>query len=322
MPQFTQQQANQFYHLQSPEEKARVDEIGGPSVEWFTNAYNAGVPKAVSIGGGQEIADEAGYSGVRSTVGADNSLEWLGNRKPTPRELRAWAPGKQDEDFNRFDDRTLAKWINEKWDIGRGGFFTTQGARVGKPIDAIGGYDAYGSAPGRAGGGGGRRITGGPPVPPEDPIDDSYLQRRLLDQAQRGGGFFGEGGLDARGDLIRRMRDGGIWWADRPATPAAVPPATPPNQPPAGNTAFSAGQGQGGFGNVGQTLANAFPSPMGAAVGGTPSGAPQVAIAPTPGLGGVPATGAGMGGLVGGALTNQLQKRLPGRNPAWYQLPT
>ncbi len=61
-------------------------------------------------------------------------------------------------------------------------------------------------------------------------IDDSYLQNQLLGIAQRGGGFFGEGGLDRNADSLNRLRDGGVWWADNQAEGLPQLPQTPQPQ--------------------------------------------------------------------------------------------
>ncbi len=177
MPAFTQAMADAYYGTLTPEQQAEVDASGGPSIAWFTNAYNAGVPGAVQAGGGEEITDESGYGGTRSPVGEDTSSEWLGNRKPTPAELRAWAPGRQDEDYNRFDDRQLAAWINSDWDVGRGGFFSSGGQRIGKPTEYGGGQAPGGggyAGSGYGGGGGGGTYGGAPAFEHGDFVAPTY----------------------------------------------------------------------------------------------------------------------------------------------------
>lgn len=54
----------------------------------------------------------------RAAAGDLPSSEWLGKRKPTPRELRAYAQaGGFSEDYALFSDEALAIWIAKYWDV-------------------------------------------------------------------------------------------------------------------------------------------------------------------------------------------------------------
>ena len=156
----TQTAAQQYYNSLSPEEKQKVDAIGGPSVDWFTNAVNAGVPDAVRAAGGTRPGEsgweiEGGY-----TLGAGgNTADWLGKRTPTPSELRQYAKEQGwSEDFNRYSDRQVAAWLGSSWDQGANKFKNAQGQLVEKPTEDVGG-GGYG---GGYGGGGGYTGNGGP----------------------------------------------------------------------------------------------------------------------------------------------------------------
>jgi hypothetical protein len=178
-----------YYNTLPPAEKARVDAIGGPSPVWLQNAVNAGVPDAIMAVGGTMGAAEPGWEDPGGAVlpwqDAAEPSEWLGVRKPTPSELRKWAVGRS-EDFARFSDRVLAKWLAEgDWNIQTGGFTNKYGDPVGKPIDSGpntpkgvdglgqpitgggapgGGYGGTGGYGGGGRGGGGGGIFGGLPA--------------------------------------------------------------------------------------------------------------------------------------------------------------
>ena len=152
----TQQAAQQYYNTLSPEEKQKVDDIGGPSVDWFTNAVNAGVPDAVKAAGGKAPGEsgweiEGGY-----TLGAGgNTADWLGKRPPTPSELRQYAQEQGwSEDFNRYSDRQVAAWLKD-WDMGANKFKNADGQLVEKPTETVGGGDGGFGGGGYGGGQGG-----------------------------------------------------------------------------------------------------------------------------------------------------------------------
>ena len=120
------------------------------------------------------------------------SHDWVGQRKPTPDELRAysWDRGWGTDDYGDIDNATLQGWINQAWDVGKGGFFTTTGQRVDKPTDSYGTgagaewvagfapgeqYSNYTAAMGRAmaaqpAGGGGYGSGGGANAQPPEPV--------------------------------------------------------------------------------------------------------------------------------------------------------
>jgi hypothetical protein len=188
----TQAQATKYYNTMTEEEQAAVDASGGPSVAWLQAAIDAGVPKAVRIGGAQAGSDDpyeeagptdalgnpnAGYDaeegGTIAPYGsAADSADWMGKRKPTVGELRKWARAQhsgylggdrnsQDEDYERYNDQILSAWIKESWDVQGGSFRNSAGDLVAKPPDTAGGQ----GGPGGQGGGGGRGGWGPPPPP-------------------------------------------------------------------------------------------------------------------------------------------------------------
>lgn len=151
----TQQAAQQYYNTLSPEEKQKVDGIGGPSIDWFTNAVNAGVPDAVRLAGGKSPETpgweiEGGY-----TLGAGgNTADWLGKRTPTPSELRQYVQEQGwSEDFGRYSDRQVAAWL-QNWDQGANRFRNDQGQLVDKPTETLGGGDPSSGGGGGMGSGG------------------------------------------------------------------------------------------------------------------------------------------------------------------------
>ena len=267
---YTQDQANAYYNTLSAEQKAAVDASGGPSIAWFTNSVNAGVPDAVTAAGGRTGSPE-GAPGQHEIEGGSYiepdgteapASEWMGKRKPTPRELRAWARDQhqqyisgnrdaQDEDYQRYSDRQLAAWIDTAWDVGRGGFFTTTGKRIGKPTESGGdgswapGYGvgeeygwteamARGAAAGGGGGGGGKpaappkpttfgsqlSLTGNPTV---DMLIHQFNTRTNLEGTQTNIFGLGEdrrpGGEGAAADDAKvkgqLLAGGGLWWGQQ-----------------------------------------------------------------------------------------------------------
>jgi hypothetical protein len=250
MPAYTQEMAQKYYDGLPAGEKQKVDAIGGPSVQWFTNAVQAGVPDAVqATGSSKSVYTGEGDTGSYADWGdAAEASEWYGKRKPTPAELRKWAADQhakyvagdknsQDEDYERFDDRTLAGWINEKWDVGKGGFYSPNGERIGKPPDVDSkGVNAYGETVGGAGGGAGGGAANKPPPEPVkvgnqlsltgNPMQDMLLTQ--FNQGQnntfdKGNNIFGlgedraVGGTGANADKQSQIQGqsltgGGVWW--------------------------------------------------------------------------------------------------------------
>jgi hypothetical protein len=244
--------AQAYYNTLTPEQKAAVDAIGGPSVQWLQNAITAGVPKALKASGQTQIAEGGGEEDiVGDWQNAAPSSEWLGKRKPTPGELRRYAfesGGILGEDYARNADRVLAKWIRDGWDVAKGGFFTTSGRQVAKPPDVAGdgtwvsGYEdpnwrppggeaAAGGGGGGVGGGaagagqtkikglGGYSLTTGAgeaTTPEETRLAD--LQRVLEDKFLNRGGMFGfasgrqGAGPEVTGKQIGQSLQGGGLW--------------------------------------------------------------------------------------------------------------
>ncbi len=140
---------------------------------WFTNAVNAGVPSAVKAAGG-DMGGEAGGQGALAPTGQENSASWLGKRKPSPRELRAYAKEKgQSEDYARFSDAVLANWIQGFWDVNGGTFKNKYGDIVEKPdergANTPANYNGLGDFWGQGGGGGGgKKAAPTAPAPPTE----------------------------------------------------------------------------------------------------------------------------------------------------------
>lgn len=135
---------------------------------WFENGLNAGDPDLVRRAGGGSGAGwgagqaEEGEGGIAPWQDAADPSTWLGQRKPTPRELRKYARVTgQSEDYQRYDDRQLAAWINKSWDVGQGGFYNDFGDRVEKPTESGALSTGAGYATGERAAGQGRRGGGG-----------------------------------------------------------------------------------------------------------------------------------------------------------------
>ena len=162
---YSQQQAQQYYNTLTPEQRSAVDATGGPSVEWFTNAVNAGVPAAGQIAGGQrqediEAGGETGGGYQVDWKDAAEPTEWLGKRKPTPPELRKYYHQQgRSEDLNRYSDRTLATAWLPHWDVAQGGFLGAGGQIIDKPTETGGVLDP--AKQGKMGAGGGGMGGGG-----------------------------------------------------------------------------------------------------------------------------------------------------------------
>mgnify|MGYP001608226357 CR=1 FL=1 len=210
--------------------------------QWFQAAIDAGDPRAVGAAGGRN----ADYGGnIADPSGAAPSSEWLGKRAPTPRELRRYysESGKSD-DLGRFDDRQLAAWLKDNWNV-QGGYFTNDfGDVVEKPTEsgpqsqaagfATGEGPAHGGGRGGGGGAGGASVAGGKAfVPTGAPVSSAYdqlsnpLQAELYRLYGGRAGYFGQPG---QSDTTRgtSLAGGGIWWSDpgKPAGTAAAPAGT------------------------------------------------------------------------------------------------
>ena len=155
---------------------------------------------------------------------------WVGVRKPTPSELRAYAASNEwSEDFARNDDATLNQWIADRWDVGRNKFRSYHApegagdwAYVEKPSESVidpstgtewgpwGNQDAVNVTEQKA-----RQSAQTPQTPatpaattPTPTTPNNDLQQRLIDMFTQGGGYFAEhpGALSLAG--------GGIVWKD------------------------------------------------------------------------------------------------------------
>ena len=169
---------------------------------------------------------------------------WVGVRKPTPAELRAYAASNGwSEDFARNDDATLNQWIADRWDIGRNKFRSYHApqdagdwAYVEKPSESVvdpstgtewgpwGNQDAVNVTEQKA------RAAAAPaptptPATPTTPAattttPNNDLQQQLIDMFTKGGGYFAEhpGALSLAG--------GGIVWKDPTETGGTSGPQT------------------------------------------------------------------------------------------------
>lgn len=183
---YTQAQATQYYQTLTPDQQAAVNAGGGPSVQWFTNAVNAGVPAAGKIAGGTALDNEWDQGTVMG--GWENAApyeEWAGKRKPTVAELRrASHEGKVshgEDGYDRWSDRKLAAIIRDGWDIEKGYVVNKYGDKVDKPEDrgpnTPKGLDGYGNKiQGWAGGGGGAGGKGGEAAPAAPPKPVTYTE--------------------------------------------------------------------------------------------------------------------------------------------------
>jgi len=128
---------------------------------WLEGAIDAGDPEAVMASGGRRAegaTDSYSAGGISDFGGAADPSSWMGQRKPSPRELRRMAQMQGwSEDFNRFDDRQLAAWINSSWDVGSNAFRNAYGDLVQKPTESGANTPAglTGEGVGGRGGGGG-----------------------------------------------------------------------------------------------------------------------------------------------------------------------
>ena len=245
MPAYTQEMANQLYSTLTPEQKAEVDASGGPSVAWFTNAANAGVPSAGRIAGAKEGAAEKGWEEEGGTTlpwkDAAEPEEWIGKRAPTVPEFRKYSnyqhqkyvggdKNAQDEDYERYSDHIVADkikgfdFMSGAWKPGHG---ATPGHHPGGTQDP--------AMTGQPGGEGG----GGPAPPPPPPttfgnqlgMTGNLMQDMLINQFNtgqnstysQGNNLFGLGedrrvggegiNADDQGqNKAQTLAGGGLWW--------------------------------------------------------------------------------------------------------------
>ena len=168
---------------------------------------------------------------------------WVGVRKPTPEELRAYAASSGwSEDFARYDDPTLNRWISERWDVGRNKFRSYHApqdagdwAYVEKPSESVT-DPSTGTEWGPWGNQDGVNVTeqkartaaaqGGAPAPAATTAQaastpNNNLQQQLIDMFTKGGGYFAEhpGAL--------KLSTGGIIWKDPNENPKDAPVGGP-----------------------------------------------------------------------------------------------
>lgn len=239
----TVEQARRYLASLSAQEQEQVNATLDPEnydaalLAWFEAAVNAGDPRAVAFAGGKEGEGfgegqaEEGSGGIADWQNAAPYSEWMGKRKPTPRELRRWAHDVgRPEDYQRFDDRQLKAWIDSDWDVEQGGFFAADGTRIDKPTET-GGRQAPGAGDAGQGDGGGGGGGAAKPAAPAAPADDGLgdwaqgtnqeLQDRLLQIFEEGAGYF-----DPSKRAGVALEGGGIVWRDPNAPPVpSVPPA-------------------------------------------------------------------------------------------------
>jgi hypothetical protein len=200
----TREQAQAYFNSIPASEQQAVQASGADILAWANASEAAGDPRALSHSGTYLQGGGDTYGGKVAT-GGEPSSAWLGQRKPTPAELRAWGAGRS-EDYLRYEDRQLAAWIASSWDVAAGGFRNEAGDLVDKPTESGAQSRAQGWATGEAstagggGGGGGGGFGGGgggyggattgfggapafqydpfkPPLPGDTTTDPSYLFR-------------------------------------------------------------------------------------------------------------------------------------------------
>jgi hypothetical protein len=192
---------------------------------WFNAALDAGDPEVVKAAGGIGVADQGeGYTGEYAPwQDAAPYTEWMGKRKPTPRELRRWAHDTgQPEDYERFHDAQLAAWITDKWDVQGGTFLNDFGDKVLKPTESGPASSAAGFSTGEksAGQGAPAAAAATPAAAAESPAagEGSWggLDQRMLDLFKEGAGYFDPSKRAGIG-----LQGGGMIWRDPLAQPQA-----------------------------------------------------------------------------------------------------
>ena len=203
---------------------------------WLQAAMDAGDEEAVKAAGGVGVADtEEGYTGTYAPwESAAPYTDWMGKRKPTPRELRKWAHDTgQSEDYARFNDSQVASWINDKWDVTGGHFLNDFGDVVAKPTESGPNSSAAGAATGEkaagvAGGGGGGGAAPVVTAPTSSEGSWGALDQRMMDLFKEGAGYFDPSNRAGIG-----LQGGGLIWRDplegggAPMTKGTAPGGTP-----------------------------------------------------------------------------------------------
>lgn len=271
----TAAQAQSYFNSVPASEQQAVRASGANIVDWANASEAAGDPRALSFSGtslpGAGGGDDT-YTG-RVATGGQPSSTWIGQRKPTPAELRAYAAEQRwSEDFARFSDAQMAAWIGSSWDTGINRFKNDAGDVVDKPTESGPLSQAKGWAtgeastagywsPGRQGGAG---LPAPPPVPgadgllhtkaPEDPrkTELADLQNVLQEKFLARQGQFGvsTGGVNLPDTHAKNLQGGGLWWGTDKgmfdANTAPAVPATAAAPRPAAAPAGKAWQEMGG----------------------------------------------------------------------------
>lgn len=250
----TRQQAQQYFNsIPQPEQQA-VLASGADLLDWANASEAAGDPRALRFSGTSLPGAGTGdiYGGQVAT-GGQPSTDWLGKRKPTPAELRAYGAGKS-EDYLRFSDAQLAAWIASNWDVAAGSFKNDAGDLVGKPTDSGPLSDAAGWATGdkstagfwRGGdtGAGAAAPTSSGTTPASSGEQYNPLAQNLMNMFSTRAGYFADDPRTTADDKLqgRLLQGGGLWWgptgfmqADASQAPAAgfQAPAAQPAPAPA-----------------------------------------------------------------------------------------
>jgi hypothetical protein len=171
--------------------------------EWFNNAVGAGAvqsngqPRDPNAGAGSQLAQQTGATQGQS-AGVSGSSGLKPGQTPTPAQLRQFAKENNwSEDFDRFNDATLASWIGSNWNPQTMKFTSEKKDQNGnpipgdveKPVDTPDGWTAWGQGAIRTSdaqnkmagwGGGGAGNNGGmggqaPPPPPQPVTNGNQL---------------------------------------------------------------------------------------------------------------------------------------------------
>ena len=221
---------------------------GGPNfAKWFQNAKAAG---AVPTDGSAPLVAPAGARPGELGGGGNQGVQGA-----NAADVRAQGQGKS-EDYARFGKDVVDDWIS-RWPYNpeTGKFTNLYGDQVDKPdergpntprnMNGTGGRGDYGYGynatgvgddPSMKRGGGGRGGGGANPAQQQGGVDNGYLQRQLLGQAQQGA--VGNGGV--------ALNAGGTFTVgDQPPAPGVPPPGAPGAAPAAApaqpNAAYNGG---------------------------------------------------------------------------------
>jgi hypothetical protein len=207
---------------------------------WAVNWFRAGV-----AAGDADLMRRAGIT-TKSEGGGANDLiapwensapssEWLGKRAPTAGELRRYAKDKnQSEDYARFPDRVLAKWIKEHWQVKEGHFTNDFGDVVEKPTESgaksnAAGYPTGLKNPEGSGGGGTGGGSGGGGTNTAPPTDNP-LTNKLLLLWKNGAGQFATDPVTGANTkpVATTLPNDALWWGNQTAPQTTPPPSTNP----------------------------------------------------------------------------------------------